>query len=82
MRMDDVYTHIAAHQDAALAELRAFCAQPSVSTEGRGMAEMAALVAGAGAARLPRREGSPGRRLSRPLRQVARTPRRPARRRC
>jgi acetylornithine deacetylase/succinyl-diaminopimelate desuccinylase-like protein len=45
MRMDDVYAYIAAHQDAALAELRAFCAQPSVSAEGRGLAEMAAITA-------------------------------------
>jgi acetylornithine deacetylase/succinyl-diaminopimelate desuccinylase-like protein len=42
--MQDVYDYIEAHQDAALADLRAFCAQPSVSTEERGMAEMAALA--------------------------------------
>src|SRR5262249_50945064 len=33
-----------AHQAAAVADLRRFCTQPSVSTEARGMVEMAALV--------------------------------------
>ncbi len=42
--MQDVYDYIEAHQDAALADLHTFCAQPSVSTEARGMPEMVALV--------------------------------------
>jgi acetylornithine deacetylase/succinyl-diaminopimelate desuccinylase-like protein len=42
--MQDVYAYIEAHHDAALADLHTFCAQPSVSTEARGMAEMVALV--------------------------------------
>lgn len=42
--MQDVYDYIEAHQADALSDLDTFCAQPSVSTEARGMAEMAALV--------------------------------------
>ncbi len=42
--MQDVYAYIEAHQTEALSDLDTFCAQPSVSTEARGMAEMAALV--------------------------------------
>jgi|GEM_PF-3976 len=47
MYMQAVYEYLAAHEDAALAELAAFCAQPSVSAEGRGLTEMAALVGAA-----------------------------------
>jgi acetylornithine deacetylase/succinyl-diaminopimelate desuccinylase-like protein len=42
--MHDVYDYIEAQQAAALADLHTFCAQPSVSTEARGMAEMGDLV--------------------------------------
>ena len=42
--MQDIFDYITAHQAQALTDLRTFCAQPSVSTEGRGMAEMAALT--------------------------------------
>ncbi len=47
MDMHAVYDYIEAHQREALDELRAFCAQPSVSADGRGLAEMAALCVAA-----------------------------------
>src|SRR4051812_27909403 len=42
--MTQVFQHIKQHLPASLVELAAFCAQPSVSTEDRGMAEMAEMV--------------------------------------
>jgi acetylornithine deacetylase/succinyl-diaminopimelate desuccinylase-like protein len=44
MHMQAVYDYITAHQEEALAELKTYCAQPSVSAEGQSMAEMVALV--------------------------------------
>ncbi|MGI8588933.1 MAG: M20/M25/M40 family metallo-hydrolase [Chloroflexia bacterium] len=42
--MDPVYDYIAAHEAEALAELTAYCRRPSVSAEGRAIAEMAEMV--------------------------------------
>src|SRR5579859_864054 len=44
MHMQAVYEYIAAHQAEALDELRAYCAQASVSAEGQGLEQMAAIV--------------------------------------
>jgi len=44
--MDEIFTHIEAHADECLARLKRACAQPSVSAQGEGLAEMADLAAG------------------------------------
>lgn len=42
--MDDVFAYIDAHADAYVEQLRQLLRQPSVSAQGRGMAEKAAMV--------------------------------------
>ncbi len=44
--MDDLHAHLERHFDAHLDRVRQYVRQPSISGEGRGMDEMAALVAG------------------------------------
>jgi acetylornithine deacetylase/succinyl-diaminopimelate desuccinylase-like protein len=44
--MEEIFAHIEAHADEYLARLRRACAQPSISAQGMGLAEMADLVAG------------------------------------
>jgi acetylornithine deacetylase/succinyl-diaminopimelate desuccinylase-like protein len=44
--MNDVFAHLDSHFDAHLDRVRAYVRQPSISGEGKGMAEMAAMVAG------------------------------------
>jgi acetylornithine deacetylase/succinyl-diaminopimelate desuccinylase-like protein len=44
--MEKIFAHIEAHADEYLARLRRACAQPSISAQGVGLAEMANLVAG------------------------------------
>jgi acetylornithine deacetylase/succinyl-diaminopimelate desuccinylase-like protein len=43
--MNDVLAHLDSHFDAHLDRVRAYVRQPSISGEGKGMAEMAAMVA-------------------------------------
>ncbi|MGD2179400.1 MAG: M20/M25/M40 family metallo-hydrolase, partial [Anaerolineae bacterium] len=43
--MEKILAHIEAHTDDYLARLRRACAQPSISAQGEGLAEMADLVA-------------------------------------
>jgi len=43
--MDKVYAYIETHAERALTLLERLCRQPSVSAEGRGLEEMAELVA-------------------------------------
>lgn len=42
--MESFENYIEAHKDRFLAELKAFCAQPSIAAQGAGVEEMAALV--------------------------------------
>jgi acetylornithine deacetylase/succinyl-diaminopimelate desuccinylase-like protein len=44
--MEKIFAHIEAHADEYLARLRRACAQPSISAQGVGLAEMADLVTG------------------------------------
>jgi acetylornithine deacetylase/succinyl-diaminopimelate desuccinylase-like protein len=44
--MEEIFAHIEAHADEYLARLRRACAQPSISAQSVGLAEMADLVAG------------------------------------
>jgi acetylornithine deacetylase/succinyl-diaminopimelate desuccinylase-like protein len=44
--MDNIFAHIEAHTDEYLARLSRACAQPSISAQGKGLPEMADLVAG------------------------------------
>jgi acetylornithine deacetylase/succinyl-diaminopimelate desuccinylase-like protein len=43
--MKKIFAHIEAHADAYLARLKRACAQPSISAQGKGIAEMANLTA-------------------------------------
>jgi hypothetical protein len=43
--MREIFARIAAHTDEYLARLKRACAQPSISAQGEGLAEMADLVA-------------------------------------
>jgi acetylornithine deacetylase/succinyl-diaminopimelate desuccinylase-like protein len=64
-RMGSFETYVEAHKDQFLAELVAFCAQPSIAAQGVGVEEMAALVRerlgrlGAEVQLLPVNHGSP-----------------------
>ena len=40
--MDKFYAYLDAHREQNLAELKRYCAQPSVAAQGLGMTEMAA----------------------------------------
>ncbi|MBE9507642.1 MAG: M20/M25/M40 family metallo-hydrolase [Chloroflexi bacterium] len=44
--MEDIFAHIEAHASEYLARLKRACAQPSISAQGEGIAEMADMVAG------------------------------------
>ncbi len=44
--MKEIFAHIEAHTDEYLARVKRACAQPSISAQGEGLAEMADLVTG------------------------------------
>ena len=45
--MDDILAYVDRHREETVARLQALCRQPSIATQGVGMAEMAQLVRGA-----------------------------------